>query len=119
MVEIRQRSRHIFQNDNCGFRLADDASDIGPEVAGVGVSFPLPGGREGLAREARSHAIHDTAPRASVEGAEVAPDRSPVKESVRHPGEEDVLAERVELGATDRSGFWDRLLDPEVEPADS
>ena len=116
MVEIRQRARHIFQKDNCGFRLPDDPSDIGPEIAGVGVSLALPRVGEGLAREARSHAIHDTTPSSPIEGAEVAPDGSPVKEAVTHPGEEDGLAERVEFDETDGSRFRDRPLDPETEP---
>jgi len=74
MVEIRQASRHVFQNDNCGFGLADNALDIGPEVPNIGGPFSFPGGGEGLAREARSKAIHDATPGSPVEGAEVRPD---------------------------------------------
>ena len=82
MVEIRQASRHIFQNDNCGFGLADDPSNVGPEIPGVSLSFALSGGGEGLAREARSHAIHDPTPGVSVEGAEVGPEGGMIQPSV-------------------------------------
>jgi len=82
MVEIRQASRHIFQNDNCGFGLGDDASDVGPEIPGVGVAFSLAGVGKGLAREARSHAIHDATPGSPVEGAEVRPEGGTIQPSV-------------------------------------
>jgi len=82
MVEIRQASRHIFQNDNCGFGLGDDSPDLGPEVPGVGLALALSSGGEGLAREARSHAIHDATPGSPVEGAEVRPDGGTIQPSV-------------------------------------
>jgi len=82
MVEIRQRSRHIFQNDNCGFGLGDDASDIRPEVSGVGIALSLPSSGERLAREARRYAIHDATPGSPVEGAEVRPDWGTIQPSV-------------------------------------
>ena len=119
MVEIRQASKHIFQNDNCGFGLGDDASDIRPEVADVGLPFPLPGSGEGLAREARSHAIHEATPGAPVEGAEVAPEGSAVKDSVRHPGEEDVLAEPVDLDVADCPRRREGELEATVKPSDA
>src|SRR3990167_9007755 len=31
MVEVRQRSRHIFQKDNCRFGLSDDPANVGPD----------------------------------------------------------------------------------------
>ena len=82
MVEIRQRARHIFQNDNCGFGLSDDASDIRPEVAGVGITLALASVGKGLAREARSHAIHEATPESPVESAEIRPDRGTIHPSV-------------------------------------
>ena len=82
MVEVRQRAGHIFQKDDCRFGLADDASDIGPEVAGVGVASSLTSDGEGLAGEARSDAIHDATPLSSVEAAEVRPDGGTIQPSV-------------------------------------
>ena len=119
MVEIRQRSRHILQKDNCGFGLGDDASDIGPEVAGVAVAAPLAGDGEGLAGEPSADKINSASPRASVEGAGVGPDRGTIQPSVLHSPNEHVLAERVRLAVGDGAvGRPEGEGEPEVEPAD-
>src|SRR3990167_4234385 len=101
MVEIRQRSRHILQKDNCGFGLGNDAPDAGPEVAGVAVAAPLAGDGEGLTGEPSADKIDSASPRASVEGAEVRPDRGTIQPSVLSAPNEHVLAERIRLALGD------------------
>jgi hypothetical protein len=46
-----------------------------PEVSVVGVGLSLPGGAEGLAREARREKIHASTPASAIEGRKVVPDR--------------------------------------------
>src|SRR3990167_7717192 len=119
MVEIRQRSRHILQKDNCGFGLGDDSPDVGPEVAGVVSTAPLAGDGEGVAGEPSADKINSASPRASVEGAEVRPDRGTIQPSVLHSPNEHVLAERVRLAVG--GGVIGRPkgeAESEVEPAD-
>lgn len=50
----------------------------------IGVAEPLSRGAVGLARQARNDCIHDSAPRASVEGGEVRPDRRVIQAPGRH-----------------------------------
>lgn len=68
-------SWHVFKDDEAGSNLAHDANDVGPDPALVGEPFALAGDAVGLAWEAGSDAIHSAAPRATVEGGEVRPDR--------------------------------------------
>jgi len=56
-----------------GSNVSDDPR---PEVAGVVDPEALSGGAERLARVAANDAIHEAAPRSSVKGFEVSPDRS-------------------------------------------
>jgi hypothetical protein len=65
----------VFEHDAPRPTLADDALNVGPKVARVGLAAAPAGGREWLTRVARSDDIHDAAPRAAVEGFKVVPDR--------------------------------------------
>lgn len=63
--------------------------------------------------------VNATPPSSGVKGAEVVPDRSAVKDSVRHPGKENVLAERFLLDIADRAVFGNGEFESEVDSADS
>ena len=63
----------VLQEDEVGLDLADDARDVRPEVALVGLGPPLPGDREGLAGIAGSEAMNAATPRAAVEGSQIRP----------------------------------------------
>ena|SRR3990167_4438553 len=119
MVEVRQRSRHIFQKDNCRFGLSDDPSNVGPEVTGVGGSESLASDGKSLAGEASVDKIDAASPRASVEGAEVGPDRGTIQPSVLSTPNEHVLAERVCLAVGEGAvGRPKGEVEPEVDPPD-
>lgn len=108
----------VLQIDESGLHLANDSSDIGPEMALVVFSVALAGMRERLARVSRSDEIHRSTPRSAVEGLEIVPDRSRIQGLVLHPGHEDGRGESVPLDTHDGSCGWDRQLDGQVETSD-
>jgi hypothetical protein len=61
-----------------------DAGDVRPSPAGVVFSLLVAGDAPGLARESRSDEIHDSTPRATIEGGEVRPDRCLIQEAFFH-----------------------------------
>lgn len=69
MKEVRQRARHIFQKDNCGLTLSNDAEGVGEEVAGVVLAAALAGDGKSLAGRAAKDEIHAATPRSSVQGS--------------------------------------------------
>lgn len=68
--------------------FADDAGDIGPEVARVAVGAALAGDAKRLARIAGREDMNAVAPRAAVEGLEIVPDRRAIQGLVFHPRHE-------------------------------
>lgn len=96
----RQVPADVFEEDEGGLALADDASHLGPEVSLVLFRSSLAGGAERLARVARSDEIHDTTPRSAVEGSEIVGDRSAIHVRVFHPCHEDARREGVALDVT-------------------
>src|SRR3990167_4915320 len=119
MVEVRQRSRHIFQKDNCRFGLSDDPSNVGPEVTGVGGSESLASDGKSLAGEASVDKIDAASPRASVEGAEVGPDRGTIQPSVLSTPNEHVLAERVRFAVGEGVIVGDDALESTFDASNS
>lgn len=65
----------VFEEDPCWAALADDPRDVGPEVAGIVGAAAFPGRAEGLARVSGEDGIEGAAEGASVEAAQVGPDR--------------------------------------------
>jgi hypothetical protein len=63
----------VLQKDEIGLDFADDAGDMRPEVALVGLAASLAGDREGLAGIAGSEAMNAVTPRAAVEGSQIRP----------------------------------------------
>lgn len=63
----------VFQEDDAGLDLADDAGDVRPEVALVGLGASFPRDREGLAGIAGSDAMNAATPRAAIEGSQIRP----------------------------------------------
>src|SRR3990167_5076927 len=103
MEEIRQGAGNVFEKDNSWTGLSDDPAHIVPEVTGVVGSTLLARDGEGLTGEASMDKIDSASPRASVEYAEIGPDRGTIQPSVLHSPNEDVLAERVRFDVGDRS----------------
>jgi hypothetical protein len=76
--------RDVFAEQTKRPALVDDAKDLVDKEAIVGGAGSLSGDAVGLARVARSDAIHDSAPRSSVEGGKVRPDSSFSQVARRH-----------------------------------
>lgn len=97
--------------------LADDAGDMGPEVARVVRAPALARDRERLARIARSDDIHRAAPRAAVEGGNVVPDNSLIQGRIFHPRHESGcgIGFPFDMAHSTISGKCDG--EPEIEPA--
>ena len=63
--------------------------------------------------------IHRATKSSCVEGSEITEDGSAVKESIRHPSQEHVLAERVDLAVGERLvALAEGEPEPEVDPAE-
>ena len=64
----------VFEEDPIGAALADDAGDIGPEVAGIVGTAALSGRAEGLAGISGEDDVEGAAKGAGIEAAEIIPD---------------------------------------------
>jgi hypothetical protein len=87
----------VLQENKSGLAFADDAGDMGPEVAGVAGAASLAGDAKWLTRIARQEDAHRATPRAAVEGSKVVPDRSRRQGRLFHPGHEHGRREGVPL----------------------
>lgn len=65
----------VFEEHPFGLAFANDAGDVGPEVAGVVGATALSGRAEGLAGISGEDGIEGAAEGAGVEAAQVGPDR--------------------------------------------
>jgi len=65
----------VFEEDPFRAAFADDAGDVGPEVAGVAGAAALSGRAEGLAGIACEDGVERAAEGSGVEAAQVGPDR--------------------------------------------
>ena len=72
-------------------------------MARVSFAKPSASGTEWLARVTRSDEIHDSTPRAAVEGREIVPDRSAIQGLVFHPRHEICRRVCFPLDVTDSS----------------
>ena len=65
----------VFEEDPFGATFADDAGDVGPEVAGIVRAAALSCRAEGLARVSGEDGIEGAAEGTGIEAAQVGPDR--------------------------------------------
>ena len=79
----------VFEKDPFRATFANDAGDVGPEVAGIVGATAFPGRAEGLARVSGQDGIEGAAERACVEAAQVGPDRGRGEVSRALGGDED------------------------------
>lgn len=107
----------ILEEDEWRLDLADDAGDMGPEVARVVGTPALARDRERLARIARSDDVHRAAPRAAVEGGNIVPDNSLIQGRVFHPRHESGCGEGFPFDMAHSTISGDGDGKPEVEPA--
>lgn len=106
----------VLEEANPRVTIEEHPQDVRPQVARISGAEALAGLREGLAGVARNDAIHDSTPRASVEGSDVRPDRSPIQGRLFHPAHEDGRGEGFPLNV---ANALQPPTEPEVEPADS
>lgn len=78
----------VLDEDACGAHFVNDPLDVRPKVARVGMSQPLPGPTERLARISGREDMNLAAPGPAVEGFEIVPDRRLIQGLVCHPGHE-------------------------------
>lgn len=107
----------ILKEDEGRFDLADDAGDMGPEVARIIRAPALSRERERLARIARSDDIHRAAPRAAVEGSNVVPDNSLIQGRIFHPRHESGCGVGFPFDMAHSTIPGEGKVQPEVEPA--
>ena len=107
----------ILEEDEGRFDFADDAGDMGPEVARVVGTPALARDRERLARIARSDDVHRAAPRAAVEGSNIVPDNSLIQGRVFHPRHESGCGEGFPFDMAHSTISGDGDGKPEVKPA--
>jgi len=109
----------VLENNESWSALADDAGDVGPQVAIILNAAAQSSIRERLARVARSDEIHDSTPRSTVEGGKVAPDRSLIQARLRHARRQNRGCMSFALDVTDRAITWNCSGEGKVEPADT
>ena len=97
----------IFEENPFGLALADDAGDLGPEMAGiVGTAAPACGA-EGLAGISGEDGVESTAEGSGIETAQIVPDRGRGEISGALGGDEDGTRPILPLdeGAGVEAGF--------------
>ena len=107
----------IFEEDDRGIALPDDAGDVRPEVARIGLAETATGNRERLTRVTRSEDIHEAAPWSAVEGCKVVPDRRRIQGFVFHPRHESGCCEGFPLDVTHSAISGTGDVQAEVEAA--
>lgn len=107
----------IFEEDDRGVAFADDARNVRPEMAWIGIAEAATRDRERLARVARSEDIHEAAPRSAVEGCKVVPDRCRIQGFVFHPRHESGCCEGFPLDVTHSAISGTGDVEAEVETA--
>lgn len=114
----RNMPADVLAEEKRGLALEEHAQNFRPKVPGVFGSEPEAGRRERLTRVARRDEIHDSSPRATVEGAEVRVDWSGRNVPFRHSLSQSSGCIGVPLHETDGTGGSSGAQpQPEVEPS--
>lgn len=106
----------VLEEAQGGLGISDPASDSWPEVAWVGFPETPAGCGKRLAWVAANDAIHDSTPRASIEGSQVTPDRRRSQSALFHLRRQSGDGERFPLHHADRASASEAdTLSSEVE----
>lgn len=116
---MANKPRDILKENGLRPALIDDSGDVAPDPSFVVGSFSLSGAGEGLTGEAANDEIHSAAPRSSIEGGEVRPDRSLVKDSISHTRRQDRGGRDFPLHVADRASARHGESESEVEHSDA
>jgi hypothetical protein len=109
----------VLEEAPLGLALSNDSGNVGPEVAGVGGTGTVTCDTERLARIPAMNHVNESVPDPGIERLEIRPNGSSLKDSVRHPGEEDVLRVRLDLDVADRAIAGNGEMESKVEAANS
>lgn len=107
----------VLEEDPSGPDFLDDAADLGPQVAGIGLAPTSSGLAEGLAGIAGRDDMNAAAPRSAVEGSQIIPDRRRSQGLVVHPGHESGRRVGFPLDVTHSAISRLRDVQAEVESA--
>lgn len=116
-VILPKAASHILEEAPADSGFANNSDALGPEVAVVGCPSLLPGGAVGLAREAGHDSLHAAAPRSSVEGSEVRPERRVRKCAVRNTRCQDAGRSDFDLHVADWDSRSASESDADIESA--
>lgn len=81
-------SGDVLEEYKFGFHFSDNPGNVRPHVTLVVRPFAAPGEAEGLAGVPRNDKIHDSTPRAAVEGRQIVPQRRAIQGLVFHTRDE-------------------------------
>jgi hypothetical protein len=119
----RQMTADVLDDDEAGLEGADEVGGVGPEVALVLDALLLASRAPGLTRDPPNDAIHDSTPRARIEGGEVAPDRCRIQPPFFHASDQVRDCEGFPFDVTDRASAEacssESVVEAEVEPSDT
>jgi hypothetical protein len=115
----RQVASDVLEEDERRSDLTDESTELRPKVPRIVSATTCSRQAERLAGVAASDEIHDSAPRAAVEGSEIRPNRCRIQGSLFHARSQDFDAEGFPLHVADCARSWDRQSDAEVESPDS
>ena len=107
----------ILEEDEGRLALADDTSDMRPEVARILGAQAFARDGERLARISRSDDVHRAAPRAAIEGSNIVPDNSLIHGRVFHPRHESGCGEGFPFDMAHSSISGDGDGKPKVDAA--
>lgn len=108
----------VLAEEQWGVAVVEDPQDVRPNVPFVVRAAALSGDREGLARVSTSDEIHRSAPRASIEGGQVVPDRRVIQVRRFHPRHESGCREGFPFDVT-HSASVDGESESEVDTPDT
>ena len=111
---------NVLHEDEPGSHLANDPRVLTPQPGArpVDDSGAAPGAADVLAGESANDEIHASAPRATIEGADVRPDRRLIQPTVRHARDQYRRSVSLPLHVTDRSSD-SSVPESKVEPSDA
>lgn len=95
--------------------LVNDPGDVGPEVAHVVCPGALASQREGLAGVAAREDIHNSAPRAAVEGFEITPNRRVIQGFLLYARHQESCRVGFSFNVADRSSRGKRQSERDIE----
>lgn len=106
---------NVLEENKSWLDFSDDSGNFRPEMTGISGTEPLPGLAEGRARVARNDAIHDSAPRAAIEGSKIRPNSRVIQGFLFHARIQDAADVTFPLNAADDASRRDRHSDADVE----